>query len=179
MITKDVAASGKITVYCLFWAQVLKNKDAIAIECDGNSWSYQALNEQVRKLASVFASFGVVRGERVAILSENRPEYVVAEMACAMTGAILACQNWRLVGDELKHCIGLVEPKVILTSSRFVRTLTGLGLDDFPVLNLDDTYQDLLIAAPLADPCPGCGSGRWTRYSIYQRHNRIAQRRFN
>ena len=153
MITKDVAASGKITVYCLFWAQVLKNKDAIAIECDGNSWSYQALDEQVRKLASVFASFGVVRGERVAILSENRPEYVVAEMACAMTGAILACQNWRLVGDELKHCIGLVEPKVILTSSRFVRTLTGLGLDDFPVLNLDDTYQDLLIAAPLADPC--------------------------
>ncbi len=94
-----------------------------------------------------------MRGERVAILSENRPEYVVAEMACAMIGAILACQNWRLVGDELEHCIGLVEPKVILTSKRFVRTLMGLELDDFPVLNLDDTYQDLLIAAPLADPC--------------------------
>ena len=133
MITKHVAASGKVTVYGLFRAQVQKNKDAIAIECDGNSWSYQALDEQARKWASVFASYGVVRGERGAILSENRPEYVVAEMACALVGAILACQNWRLVGDELKHCIGLVEPKVILTSSRFVKTLTGLGLDNFPV----------------------------------------------
>ena len=101
MITKDVAASGKITVYCLFWAQVLKNKDAIAIECDGNSWSYQALDEQVRKLASVFASFGVVRGGRVAILSENRPEYVVAGMACDMTGAILHAKTGAWLGMSL------------------------------------------------------------------------------
>ena len=58
-------------------------------------------------------------GDRVAILSENRAEYVEALMACARGGFILCCQNWRLAEAELAHCLGLVAPRATLASPRY------------------------------------------------------------
>ena len=44
------------------------------------------------------------------------------ELAAALLGAIVACQNWRLAPDELRHCIDLVEPKLVIASAetRFI-----------------------------------------------------------
>ena len=53
-------------------------------------------------------TFGVARGTRVAILSENRTEYVELEFACAKIGVIACALNWRLADPELAHCIRLV-----------------------------------------------------------------------
>jgi len=96
---REISASGKSSVYSLFHAQARRNRDAIAIEYQKNTWSYGTLDEEVRRLASVFTNLGIARRDRVAIISENRPEYIVAELACAMTGAIIACQDWRLSSD--------------------------------------------------------------------------------
>ena len=145
---KDISASGKSSVYSLFHAQVRRNRDAIAIEYQKNTWSYGTLDEEVRRLASVFSNLGIARRDRVAIISENRPEYIVAELACAMTGAIIACQNWRLSSDELKHCIALVNPKLLIVSERFANNLNKLDLNNIEIINLDDGYTELLEMLP-------------------------------
>ena len=141
---RDISASGKSSVYSLFYAQVRRNRDAIAIEYQKNTWSYGTLDEAVRRLASVFTNLGIAKRDRVAIISENRPEYIVAELACAMTGAIIACQNWRLSSDELKHCIALVNPKLLIVSKRFANYLNELDLSNLEIINLDDGYTELL-----------------------------------
>ena len=51
---REISASGKSSVYSLFHAQVRRNRDAIAIEYQKNTWSYGTLDEEVRRLASVF-----------------------------------------------------------------------------------------------------------------------------
>ena len=135
---REISASGKSSVYSLFHAQVRRNRDAIAIEYQKNTWSYRTLDEDVRRLARVFTNLGIARRDRVAIISENRPEYIVAELACAMTGAIIACQNWRLSSDELKHCITLVDPKLLIISERFANALNKLALNYKEIINLDD-----------------------------------------
>ena len=127
---KDISASGKSSVYSLFDSQVRRKRDAIAIEYQKKSLSYGTLDDAVRRLASVFSNLGIARRDRVAIISENRPEYIVAELACAMTGAIIACQNWRLSSDELKHCITLVNPKLLIVSERFASNLNELDLNN-------------------------------------------------
>ena len=43
---------------------------------------------------------GVTRGDRVAILSLNHPDYLVLLYACARLGAMLVPLNWRLAVPE-------------------------------------------------------------------------------
>lgn len=50
--------------------------------------SYAKIAARVRYVASALLELGLSRGERVAILSENRPEWVIADLACQMLGVI-------------------------------------------------------------------------------------------
>lgn len=80
----------------------------------GRRLTYGELDERVNRAAAVLRAAGVSRGDRVALLAENRPEYLELELACAMMVAILACQNRRLAPPELRHCIGLVSPTPVV-----------------------------------------------------------------
>ena len=104
-------------------------------------WSFADLDRRVTRLAHVLLDLGGVRGDRVAILSENRPEYVEAVLACARIGAILACQNWRLALPELQYCISLVTPRAILVSGRHHASLDQLTLSGVRVLDIDEEYE--------------------------------------
>jgi acyl-CoA synthetase (AMP-forming)/AMP-acid ligase II len=99
--TPEIRAAGRLTVYGLFAAQAARDPDAVAIEWAGAQRSYAALNRRVVRLAAALRDRGVGYGDRVALISENRCEYIEIELALAYLGAILACQNWRLAGPEM------------------------------------------------------------------------------
>ena len=67
---------------------------------------------------------GLRRGQRLALWSENRPEYLELQLAAARLGVMIACLNWRLQGAEQLHCLRLVEPSIVIVSSRY-RELLG------------------------------------------------------
>ena len=55
----------------------------------GGTWqpiSHATILERVRRIALGLSSIGVARGDRVAILSENRPEWALADYACLTAG---------------------------------------------------------------------------------------------
>lgn len=149
-----IAASGRLTVYGHFAAQVRRAPAAVALNDGGTLTTYQDLDERVRRLATVLRARGVGRGDRIALLSENRREYVEIELAAALLGAIVACQNWRLAQDELKHCITLVAPSLVIVSQRYAGTFTGLALKDIPLLPLGAEYQAAVNAAPALAETP-------------------------
>ena len=153
-VEKFVSAAGRSTVYGLFHAQVRRKPSAVAVEFKGATTSFADLDIRVRKLANLLIKQDVRRGDRVAILSENRPEYIEAELACAMTGAILACQNWRLTGRELQYCISLVAPKILLVSADKINAIRDLSLPDCRVINFDTDYPSLIGTANPANANP-------------------------
>lgn len=114
--------------------------------------SFAAFNARVNRLASVLRGAGVERGARVAILSENRAEYVELEFACAKLGAITCALNWRLAQPELAHCVRLVSPVVMLSSARHAAALAAIGLPATPHLVFGAQYEALLDAASDAEP---------------------------
>ena len=74
----------------LFFTSARKwNKpDALLVRVDGK-WqpiSHATMLERVRRIAFGLASLGIERGDRVAILSENRPEWAFADYACLTAG---------------------------------------------------------------------------------------------
>ena len=57
----------------------------------GNSWvplSYQALCRHVMEVAAGLASLGLKAGDTVGLLSENRAEWVFANLACQLLGIV-------------------------------------------------------------------------------------------
>jgi fatty-acyl-CoA synthase len=115
---EQVARSAASGVGHLFANQVCLSAQHIAIQDGDRHITYTDLDLRVRQLASVLRERGVARGDRIAILSENRVEYFETYLAAAYLGAIVACQNWRLSSSELAHCLNLVRPQILLVSPR-------------------------------------------------------------
>jgi fatty-acyl-CoA synthase len=69
--------------------------------------SYAALQARVDELARTLMAVGVTRGDRVAVLLPNRPEWVVAALAIAKIGGILSAistfSTARELGWTLEH----------------------------------------------------------------------------
>ena len=49
------------------------------------------------------SQLGIGRGDRIAVLATNHPDYLVLLYACARLGAMLVPLNWRLAGPELRY----------------------------------------------------------------------------
>jgi len=114
-----ILRSGYLTV-----GEALKNNariipHRIAIQYEGGELSFAQLNTRVNCLAYAMAAMGIERGDRVAVLAENRVEYCEVVYAAAKLGAIVPCLNWRLSADELKYCIRLTTPETIIVSSLY------------------------------------------------------------
>src|SRR5882757_1278604 len=72
-----------------------------ALVFEGEVLNYRTFFERIETAAKALkAEFGVSRGDRVAILSLNRPDYLVLLYACARLGAMLVPLNWRLAVAE-------------------------------------------------------------------------------
>ena len=123
-----MTAAGRSTVYGLFRAQAMHRGATAALVHDARTWSYAELLDDVDRLAATFCALGVARGDRIAVLSENRPEYVLTQLAAAKVGAIVACQNVRLADPELAFCLAHVTPKLTLVSPAYAATMARLDV---------------------------------------------------
>jgi fatty-acyl-CoA synthase len=79
-----VRRSAASTVASLFAARVATGPARPAIEDGVRRLSYAELDRRVRRLAAVLAASGVTPGVRVAVLSENRLEYLELFLAAAV-----------------------------------------------------------------------------------------------
>src|ERR1043166_6860988 len=67
--------------------------------------SYAELADQVRRLAQGLAEAGVNRGDQVALLADNRPEWVTACGAVIQAGAVVVPLDVQLADDMLRHVL--------------------------------------------------------------------------
>lgn len=76
-----------------------------ALVCEGRRLSYGELDRLVENMAGNLAARGVIPGERVALFLGNRPEFLIALLACARLGAIAVPIGTRQKGPELEYLI--------------------------------------------------------------------------
>ncbi len=102
---------------------------ALALVGAEQRYTYRELDELSSAVARGLVARGVGPGERVAVVSENRPEVVILLFACAKAGAILFPMNWRLTNAELAPQLDLMAPRVWVASeaqrARVDGSLTG------------------------------------------------------
>ncbi|OWF53758.1 Acetyl-coenzyme A synthetase 2-like, mitochondrial [Mizuhopecten yessoensis] len=104
-----------------------KNGDAIALIWEKDEpgteeyVSYRQLSQMVNKMANMLKSFGVCRGDRVAIYLPTSPVAVAVMMACARIGAIHSVVFAGFSAEALAGRIIDADAETVITSDEGVR----------------------------------------------------------
>jgi long-chain acyl-CoA synthetase len=80
--------------------------------------SYRQVLATVKQIAAAFEARGIGRGERVAILSENRPEWAIADYACLCTGVLGVPIYVTLSAPQVAYLLQDAGVRLVFASSR-------------------------------------------------------------
>jgi acyl-CoA synthetase (AMP-forming)/AMP-acid ligase II len=109
----------------------------VAIVTSDERWTFAALDERANSMARFLAARGVGRGDRVAVMMANRPEFVVAVQAASKLGAaaVLVSPAWKAL--EVNHALALTGTRHGVADGSTAGLLADqLGTDG--VTDLDD-----------------------------------------
>lgn len=131
---------------------------------DEGVMSYRDVAAESTRLARGLVALGVGRGDRVAMLMANHPEFVTLKFAIARVGAIAVPLNFHYRHDELRFVLEDCACRVLVTMTAFSRTdyeslldQTVTGWEQRPRINDDLPELRHVIAVPtdVARPRPG------------------------
>jgi len=88
-----------------------------ALLSDRESLTYRAHHERGNQYARWAMSHGVAKGDVVALLMPNRPEYLAVWLGVARAGGVTALLNTNLTGQALAHCVNIVRPRHIIVDA--------------------------------------------------------------
>ncbi|OGC75994.1 MAG: hypothetical protein A2145_00775 [candidate division Zixibacteria bacterium RBG_16_40_9] len=110
------------TIPEVFFNSVSAFSDSWAMAYYANEkWSgitYQKLAEEVLGLAKGLVKLGIQKGQKVGILSENRPEWGMAYLAILQAGAVVVPIDSLLKPAEIINIINQSETQIIFVSSK-------------------------------------------------------------
>lgn len=96
-----------------------KHPDKPALYFMGKSITYKTLLESSYRMAHVLRSFGVTKGDRVAIMLPNCPQVVISYYGALMAGAVTVMTNPLYMEREILHQMKDSGAKVIITMDMF------------------------------------------------------------
>lgn len=110
-------------------AKKYPNKQALLYKKEGVYFpiTYKELSKKITIFSRKLQDLGVGKGDKVAILSENRPEWVISDISIMATGAIVVplhtTFNPKAVGGVLNHC----QAKILIVSNSNLLNKVLLG----------------------------------------------------
>ncbi len=109
------------TINDVFFAVVDRQLPRVITCRQGSNWvsiSSRDLYRRVAATARALRIWGVKKGDRVAILSENRPEWAIADFAALAIGAVVVPIYTTLTAEQISFLLRDSGTKVIFLSSR-------------------------------------------------------------
>src|SRR5215216_3687309 len=93
------------SLYELFSRAVEEHRGKTALSFYGTTFEFGRLQALVEKMAASLAASGVKKGDRVALMLPNCPQYVVSFFATVRLGAIVTQINPMYVEREIEHIL--------------------------------------------------------------------------
>ena len=108
------------TLNDIFFAAVERNLDRIVLHRQDGKWlpiSSQEFGRNVAQTARMLRKWGFGKGDRIAILSENRPEWPIADMASLLLGAVTVPLYTTLTAEQTAFALNDSGCRAIFLSS--------------------------------------------------------------
>jgi fatty-acyl-CoA synthase len=97
------------------WSSYTPHKKAVFSLDTKQSFSYLQLHKNSLKIGSYLLNrFQLKKGDRLAVIAEHSPQYLMLFIAAQRLGIILVPLNYRYTSTEMLHCLKDVSPSLII-----------------------------------------------------------------
>ena len=110
------------TILDVFRSVIARNHpEAMRVQAADGKWtaySGQDICRRVTNVAQQLERWGIQHGDRVVLLSENRPEWAITDFACLLRGAVDVPLYPTLTGDQISYMLRDSGARVAFVSTR-------------------------------------------------------------
>ena len=118
--------------------------------CVNQTFGYQDLDRESNKVAAALQALGVKKGDKVAIVMKNRPEFLFLWFGLSKLGAIEVPINTAHRGDLLTYMIDKAECRIIVAESIYLDRVAPV-LKDLPKIEKVLVLKEATEALPKLD----------------------------
>jgi crotonobetaine/carnitine-CoA ligase len=112
--------------------QTLRSPDKTYIVQSGRTLSYEEVTKQACQVAHRLVESGIKKGDHVALMLPNSPEYVILWFGLAMAGAVTVTPNTLLKGDSLAYILTQSDSKLLIMAPEFEAQVEEAGVGSLP-----------------------------------------------
>lgn len=148
----------------LFVEKSSKYKNKTAFNYFDHSWksmTYQEFLTNTRSISSYLLNLGIHRGDRVAIVAENRPGWAMSYFGISLSGGVAVPIDMQLRGEEIRNLLADSEAKAVFhtekTSEQVQKAAgasAGHAAQPVTLINMDLPDFDTILRLPAADVYP-------------------------
>ena len=103
---------------------------------DGPTLSYEELNNEIERLASILTNIGLTKGTTASIVFENGLEFISIFLAISKTGATVAPLNPEYTIDEFKFYMNDTDSKFLILSSKSNASINAANQLSIQIINV-------------------------------------------
>ncbi|XP_001603871.2 long-chain fatty acid transport protein 4 [Nasonia vitripennis] len=149
-------------------ARLYPNKPCFIFE--GRTWTNADIDKYSNRIAAVFKNAGYVKGDAVALIMPNKPEYIATWLGLGKLGVITALINTNLRMQSLVHCLAIAKVKAVIYADELESAIDDV-IEQLPnferyrqgsdapckdgVLNLEELMSKASDEQPVVDEEPG------------------------
>jgi len=143
--------STPVSIPALFAEQVARVPEALAISCEGKSFTYRQLDEMSNRLAHLLAAHGAGSGQRVALLLPRSADAIVAILAVLKTGATYVAIDPAVPEARMQFVLDDAAPVAAIATPETRSRLAGR---DLLVIDFSDPAVDGQPSSAVPGPAP-------------------------
>ncbi|MGD9598201.1 MAG: long-chain-acyl-CoA synthetase [Steroidobacteraceae bacterium] len=128
--------------------RALDARDKPFIIFEGRTVTFGDMNALANRVAHAALAAGLKRGDVVALMMQNRPEFPMVWLGLAKVGIITALLNTEARGRVLSHALGQTRARALLFGSECAESIATLAPADRPVIIFESLHPDAAGRSP-------------------------------
>lgn len=125
-----------------------RDRDAITYMLDSGgkkNYSFADVERRVHSWETAFPGFGLLRGDRAAIISPASPKVIIAMLALAQAGITAVMIDAALPAEEINRLLAFSDVRAVFTVDDLFRQLSAGEKQGIPVFDLDSCDENLSL----------------------------------
>jgi len=121
--TAPIARNPERTLYDVIGELAQAHGSASALLSTRESFTYRELAERANRYARWALAENLAKGDAVALIMPNRPEYAAIWLGITSVGGVVSLINTNLRSGALAHCLNIVTPKHVIVDAELLDAL--------------------------------------------------------